>query len=230
MSGWAAAAQAGMELANTWMASSAQHKANRTNIMLAREQREWEKDLANTAIQRRAADFEAAGFNRLLAATGPGAATPSVAAPQVDPNYRADWAKGLISTAMMLKAQMDETKARTQNISADTRNKTNEARITEEFAARLKGIEVQKGELDLKHVQEKIRETGASADLTAAQKAKLDQALPHMIQLLKQEARQGELDLEAMENIAEMGGVEFIKGTPTLKLLWDLFRSMRGGK
>lgn len=67
-----------------------QKKANETNIALTRENRDWEERMSNTAVQRHADDLQKAGFNRLLAAGGEGASTPSssparVSAPELTP-------------------------------------------------------------------------------------------------------------------------------------------------
>lgn len=72
-----------------------QHKTNQTNVKLAREaqrasqasadkQMRFQENMANTSIRRQKADYEAAGFNPLLA-LGSGADTPSGSSAQMQP-------------------------------------------------------------------------------------------------------------------------------------------------
>lgn len=87
---WSALAQLGGDIFASSMNYAAQKSANEANIKIAREARDWEERMSNTAVQRHTKDLEAAGFNRLLAATGGGASTPSapvanVKAPQIQP-------------------------------------------------------------------------------------------------------------------------------------------------
>ena len=65
---WTGAGSALLGLGGGIFGMKGQQSANRTNIKLAREQMAFQERMSNTAIQRRAADMEAAGINRILAA------------------------------------------------------------------------------------------------------------------------------------------------------------------
>lgn len=87
---WGAIAAAGANLISSGLNYAAQNQANATNMRLAKENRDWQERMSNTAVQRHAEDLKAAGFNRLLAAGAEGASTPSgsvahVNAPQITP-------------------------------------------------------------------------------------------------------------------------------------------------
>lgn len=198
--------------------------ANRTNLQISREQRAWEENMANTAVQRRADDIEKAGFNRVLAATGAGAATPSVSTPPMQPTFRPEWLKGSGAGALLLKEQLLNLRANTAKTAAEARDKNVEADIRES----LKGSElltrankfIEQEEWD--NLRTRILRATAASSAAGAKIA--TETVDALIQRAKQDTRKGKLDLDALENIAKLGGIEAGRALPILKMFVDLFK------
>lgn len=220
--GWAAVAQIGGEILDSWIGASSAHKANRTNIRLQREQQAWEEKMSNTAIQRRKDDFVRAGFNPLLAATGVGASTPSIAPARVEPENRSSIGAS-VATALQLK-----------NLQAQTELTTQQARVNKVDADIKELLKHQEAEATANRYTEDVEQRDIETekrrierDMSAAQLAKFNDIYPSLVKIAKQQAREGELNVKALENIDQIGGIEGGKLSGLLRLLFDFYRTSR---
>lgn len=207
--------------------SGSQHKANRINIKLAREQRAWEENMANTAVRRRADDIERAGGNRALAFTnGQSASSPSISAPTVEPIFKGAGrdAASTAAQAMMMKAQLANLNADTAAKAADAKTKGVDAKIKEELYPLEKENKANRyvEENEWNDLKTKILR---SQDVSSAAEARrLRDTVDSMIQTAKNQAKAGTLDVEALQNIAEVGGIEAGKMQSVIKMIIDLIK------
>lgn len=210
-----------MEIGKEWMNSSAQHKANRTNIQLAREQREWAEGMSNTAVQRMANDIEKAGGNRALAFTdGRESSTPTVNTAQVEaPRYNAP----NFSAALLTKAQLENIKADTKEKNATALSKEVQARLdlgAESGTAELLAVQrVERGE------QEKLKtKIMDSIRVSSAAEAKrLSDTVDSIIKQTQQAAEKGDLEVKQLRNIVDVGGLDEEDKNNILRYLIDVF-------
>lgn len=151
--------------------NSAQRRANETNILLNRENRQWMEDMSNTAYQRGTKDMLAAGLNPMLAYSQGGANVPNNSAATVQPVDAGAKAIGNAATNALAAMQ---TSAQTQKTEADARLTRAKAQIEESnvpFAERM-------AEWQLNNAQQKFYSSMAQMQLNDAQKARLEAQWP----------------------------------------------------
>lgn len=113
---WLAGATIGSALLGGLFGNSAQSKANKTNIMLSRETRDWEERMANSAYQRATQDMAKAGLNPMLAYSQGGAQTPQAPTAHVEPVDALAKAMPQAGSALAMAAQVQKTQAETRLI------------------------------------------------------------------------------------------------------------------
>lgn len=213
MAYWAAIGQIAGEVGSAWLSSDSAHKANRMNLRLQRENQAWMKDMSNTAIQRRAADIEAAGGNRALAfVNGSEATTPTTTPARMEP---VKFNSPNIGSALLLKAQVENTKADTVAKLADGRQKTVDADIAESLNDPNKRGDATTTEMKWQDSWNKLarqeidNQTARSTrDLTASQLQVFDRTKEALIQMALNDAKTGDINREALENYAKAHGLE----------------------
>lgn len=107
-------------------------QANAQNVMLNRENRDWQERMSNSAYQRAMDDMRKAGLNPMLAYQQGGASTPSTQAATVEPVKMGAGLANTAKTAMELMSDQNNKKADTilKAESAETQKSTQELNKT----------------------------------------------------------------------------------------------------
>jgi len=160
--------------------SSAQSQANKANIKLNRENREWSERMSNTEWQRGVADMKAAGMNPMLAFSQGGASTPNNSAAQVIPEDA--MARGISSAAtqalmaQQTLANIDLTKASAEKARA-------EAKTAGTTAANA----VDRQQAEIAEIRNRTIGITASSQLNDAERDRLNQLIPLMVEAQRQQ-------------------------------------------
>lgn len=211
------------DIGSSLIGANSAKKANKTNIALQREQQDWEEEMSNSAMQRRADDLRKAGLNPVLAAGGTGASTPSVAPAQVEATYKDKGNIGnSLNSALMLKAQIANLNANTNTANtgaALNAEKARQEKVTADNLERLGGFDYETGvktrarQYDTLGTAQDIAKLDVEKkkienDMSAKQLAQFEKIWPQLLQQATNQAKEGKLNVEALENIASIGGIE----------------------
>jgi len=158
------------------LGNSAQRNANNTNIRLAREQREWEERMSNTAYQRGTADMLAAGLNPMLAVSQGGASTPSQSAARVDPVNALSSELPNLANRLSTAAGISATLAQANKTEAETKLIDEQTAVAKITSANAKA----KQHLEIVRIEKEIEGIISRFQLNDAQRRQIQEMLPVM--------------------------------------------------
>lgn len=223
MGWWAAAGDWAAKAMDQFLGQDQAHKANRTNIMLAREAQDWSERMSSTAVQRHMADLKAAGVNPMLAMSpGAQASTPAPAVARVEPTYRSggESARPRIAETMLQMALIDKTRAEARSANADAIAKeaqvpysaSNAAATSEKLSMEVTRIsqEINKADIDI-----------ASGRLSLDQQKAMQPLLLSAQQLVNAALKLGLSRKDLESNVAKMFGVPFEYGGAIIETLGE---------
>lgn len=183
---WPAIGAIGGALVGGLFGKSAQSSANKVNIQLNRENRDWMEKMSNTEWQRGVQDMKAAGLNPMLAYSQGGANSPQNSAATVQPEDAL--AKSVTSAAanalqaQQMQANIDLTKANT----VKTLEEAKTAGVTS-------GNAEDRQQAEIAEIRNRTLNIMAQQDLTDTERQRLEDTMPSIIKMERERARLTEM-------------------------------------
>lgn len=211
------------------MGSSAQKKANKTNLELQQRQLAWQEKMANSEWQRGVADMKAAGMNPMLAFSQGGASSPSVSAATAQP---VDALARSVSSAGEKAAQaiaLQQQQANTRLILEQARKAGSEADVA---AVTARNAE-HRQHWEIQEIRKRIEGIISTFQLTDQQRRQLHELLPFLTRSARAEATISELGIPSAQAEAEwwkkMGdmGASGSSGTVIKEVMNAIIQMMR---
>lgn len=224
---WPAVIAGAAALGGSLLGSSGAHNANRTNLAIWREQRDFMKEMSNTEVQRRVQDMTAAGINPMLSVMGMGSASSPNVPPPTMQNEGAPAQAGVAQAAQIAASAAQIKLAESQARKTGAEAAILESEVPFSAANAESRTNILKRELEMigSRVDEQIEKTG----IAMTENALKSQTSTFRYEIEKYAAQAAKLEIPEKEAIAALyEKFQNAKGAERLlPLILSIFRSAR---